>query len=71
MYEAYLFLLFNIFNSDITHHMIRKFTPLGLHLSGPRPPNGHVLALIMLKNGYIVGRKPKQAKQAVEMSLEH
>ena len=50
--------------------MIRHFTPPGLHLPGPRPPNGHVLALIMLKISYTVLRKPKQEKIAIEMSLE-
>ena len=51
--------------------MIRQFTPLGLHLLGPKPPNGHVLALIMLKISYTVLRKPKQSKIVVEMSSKH
>ena len=51
--------------------MIRQFTPHGLHLSGPRPPNGHVLALIMLKFVYTVMKKPKQTKQVVTMISEH
>ena len=51
--------------------MIRKFTPPGLHLLGPRPPIGHVLALIMLKIDYTVIKKPKQEKKVVEISSEH
>ena len=51
--------------------MIRHFTLPELHLSGPRPPNGHVLALIMLKFFYTVIRKPKQEKKAVKVSSKH
>ena len=51
--------------------MIRQFTPPGLHMSGPRPPNGHVLALIMLKFVNTVIRMPKKEKKAMKMSSEH
>ena len=51
--------------------MIRQFTPPGLHLPGPRPPNGHVLALIMLNFVNTVIKKPKKVKKSVKMSSEH
>ena len=50
---------------------MRQFTPPRLHLPSPRPPNGHVFALLDAQIGYTMIRKPKQGKQAVEMSSEH
>ena len=50
--------------------MMRQFTPLGLHLSGPRLPMGMSLIYYDTQIGFKVKKKPKQAETAVEMNSE-
>ena len=50
--------------------MMRQFTPLGLHLLGPRLPMGMSLIYYDAQIGFTVRKKPKQAETAVKMNLE-
>ena len=49
---------------------MRQFTPLGLHLLGPRLPMGMSLLYLVTQNGYTVRNMPKQEKPTVKLTSE-
>ena len=51
--------------------MMRKFTPPGLHMPGPRLPMGMSLIYYDAQIGNIVRKRPKHTKPIVKMNSEH
>ena len=51
--------------------MMRHFTPLGLHLPGPRLPMGMSLIYYDAQIGNTMRKRPKNTKPAVKMDSKH